>query len=312
MIDFTLLRCREGQFKALTSLTVNEFDELFCVFSPLWQAHYRHYDLKGNKRSLPAFKEHAKVQLKGDAIKLFFVLYYLKNNPLQEALALTFDLSQGKAAQWLKSLLPVLEKSLKKLDLLPARSAGEWQEKLTRLESRTQEALELWVDGSERAVTRSGDYEAQKEMYSGKKKTHTVKNTIVTTVNQEVVFLGDTSSGKTHDKRLLEEDDISFPKGSILHQDTGYQGHKPHEVEVRQPKKKTKNKPLSDEDKEQNKELSSRRVRVEHSISGVKRLHIVSQRIRLWKEAARDTVMMLACGLHNLRVNRRLSYQMLS
>ena len=74
------------------------------------------------------------------------------------------------------------------------------------------------------------------------KKRHTVKNTLVTDKHQEVVFLGDTETGKIHDKRLLEEDDITFPKGTILHQDTGYQGNHPEGVCIEQPQKKLEEK----------------------------------------------------------------------
>ena len=58
-----------------------------------------YYDLKGKARNKPAFKEHAKIQLKGSEIKLFFIIYCLKNNALQESLALTFEISQGKVHQ---------------------------------------------------------------------------------------------------------------------------------------------------------------------------------------------------------------------
>ena len=45
----------------------------------------------------------------------------------------------------------------------------------------------------------------------GKKKAY---YSLVTDKHQEVVFLGDTETGKVHDKRLLEEDDITFPEYS--------------------------------------------------------------------------------------------------
>lgn len=144
------------------------------------------------------------------------------------------------------------------------------------------------------------------------KKRHTVKNTLVTDKHQEVIFLGDTETGKIHDKRLLEEDDITFPKGTILHQDTGYQGYKPEGVRIEQPKKKPRGKELSEEDKAQNSKKSSRRVRAEHSISGVKRLRIVLDEIRLYGEEVKDQVMEIACAMHNLRVKTRISYQKLS
>ena len=170
MIDLAKIRKKEKSFLALTSLTTKEFDELLVAFSSLWEKYYMYYDLKGKARNKPAFKEHAKIQLKGSEIKLFFILYYLKNNSLQESLALTFEISQGKVHQWIACLLPILQESLRKLTVVPERNESEWKIKLAERVEEAGQALELWVDGSEREVPRPSDYKTQKEVYSGKKK----------------------------------------------------------------------------------------------------------------------------------------------
>jgi len=51
--------------------------------------------------------------------------------------------------------------------------------------------------------------------------------------------------------------------------------------------------------------MSKIRVKVEHAISGVKRSRIVKDILRNTKEDFSDLVMVLACGLHNLRVDHR-------
>ena len=53
-----------------------------------------------------------------------------------------------------------------------------------------------------------------------------------------------------------------------------------------------------------NKLLASKRVSVEHMMAGVKRLRIVKDKIR-FKEIERDQAMLIACGLHNLRITYR-------
>jgi hypothetical protein len=58
-------------------------------------------------------------------------------------------------------------------------------------------------------------------------------------------------------------------------------------------------------EKAENKKLSRIRVRVEHSISGVKRSRAVKDVLRNTKEKVSDLVMVVACGLHNLRVDCR-------
>jgi hypothetical protein len=51
-----------------------------------------------------------------------------------------------------------------------------------------------------------------------------------------------------------------------------------------------------------NQALHSRRLRIEHVNSSVKRCRVVKDRIRLWKKGIRDLVMGICCALHNFRV----------
>jgi hypothetical protein len=57
--------------------------------------------------------------------------------------------------------------------------------------------------------------------------------------------------------------------------------------------------------KESNRKMSKVRVRVEHAISGIKRSRIVKDILRNTKDDFSDLVMVIACGLHNLRVEHR-------
>ena len=108
--------------------------------------------------------------------------------------------------------------------------------------------------------------------------------------------------GKRHDKKLADESNYQLPKGSYLLQDTGFQGFKPEGVFILQPKKKPRGKELTEEEKQLNQEISRVRVRVEHIMSGIKRCRIVKDRNRNWLKGFRDRVMLIACGLHNLRL----------
>lgn len=58
-------------------------------------------------------------------------------------------------------------------------------------------------------------------------------------------------------------------------------------------------------DKYLNRLLSSERIVVEHTLSGVKRCHIVKDLFRNTKVGFTDLVMEVACALHNLRVDFR-------
>lgn len=62
---------------------------------------------------------------------------------------------------------------------------------------------------------------------------------------------------------------------------------------------------LTPAEKEQDRKLSQRRVRVEHSLAGVKRCRSVKDVLRNTKESFSDLALVVACGLHNLRLECR-------
>jgi hypothetical protein len=94
-----------------------------------------------------------------------------------------------------------------------------------------------------------------------------------------------------------------LPSGITLWQDTGFIGHSPGNVTVKMPTKKPKGKDLSEKQKQQNSKISSFRIAVEHATGGVKRCRILKERFRCHKYGFDDTVMLIACGLHNFRIS---------
>jgi DDE superfamily endonuclease len=129
-----------------------------------------------------------------------------------------------------------------------------------------------------------------------------VKNVFLADGDATVQFVSDTYEGSVHDKPIADATPYPLPAGSELLQDLGFQGVVLHEVHVTQPHKKPRGKPLSDEQKAENRELAHRRVRIEHIIASVKRLRILKEPIRLWKAGVRDLVIAIGAALHNFRV----------
>ncbi len=119
---------------------------------------------------------------------------------------------------------------------------------------------------------------------------------------QYIYFLSPTEGGRQHDKRLADEYALQVPAGSVLRQDLGLLGHAPAGVVVEMPHKKPPKRELSFSQKLYNHLLSPLRVVIEHAHRGIKRLRMVGDTVRLRGEVVRDTVMVVACGLHNLRV----------
>ena len=75
--------------------------------------------------------------------------------------------------------------------------------------------------------------------YSGRKKKHCDKNVvIVNTRGKRIDSLSQTYPGKTHDKKIADEEGIAYPAEASLYKDTGFQGYEPAVKKTCQAKKK--------------------------------------------------------------------------
>jgi hypothetical protein len=129
-----------------------------------------------------------------------------------------------------------------------------------------------------------------------------MKNLILINEFMSILFLSATHPGSVNDKTIADLNPYPLPKGSYLMQDLGFLGFELPGVDTIMPYKKPRGRELTTEQKEANREVSSIRVRIEHVIAGIKRCRIVKETNRLIKQGARDLVMDICCGLHNLRV----------
>ena len=97
---------------------------------------------------------------------MLFILTYIKQHPLQQFQAVLFELSQGKVSLWVKTLRPLLEKSLDDLGCLACRDGHALKDFVKDLPN----AQIINHDVVEQTSPRPVDDEAQKAQYSGKKK----------------------------------------------------------------------------------------------------------------------------------------------
>jgi DDE superfamily endonuclease len=132
-----------------------------------------------------------------------------------------------------------------------------------------------------------------------------VKNILLIDEACVIQFLSDTHAGKWHEKSIVDAEQYVLPVGSVLYQDMGYQGFAVADVIIQQPIKKPRGGELTAEQKDENRRISSEKMRIEHTMCSVKRCRIVKDKIRYWKDSIRDMVMQIACGLHNFRLRYR-------
>jgi hypothetical protein len=81
--------------------------------------------------------------------------------------------------------------------------------------------------------------------------------------------LSDVYEGRVHDTCIADEAKYTLPVGSFSDQDAGFQGFNLPGVQIMQPKKKLRNGTLTPQEKEENRRLSSVRVRIEHGYQAV-------------------------------------------
>lgn len=287
--------------RALTSLEAGEFERLLGAVEAIWQAQRGERTHAGQARRRRAGAGQ-KGALKTGRQKLFFVLFYFKCYPLQEVMGVLFGLSQGQVSHWVGALTPLVNAALGRELLLPARKPTD----LARLLAEVPElGVPLTIDGTERPIRRPKDKGDQKQDYSGKKKAHRKKNLLLSSSEKRVVYLGPTSPGSVHDKKLADESGLTYPANTLLLKDSGFQGYEPAGTATLQPKKKPRGRELHPVQKTINAVISKVRVGVEHAIGGVKRCRIVADTFRNWREGMVDAVMLAASGLHNLRVLTR-------
>jgi hypothetical protein len=234
MMTYNELKSNRRKFLALTGLTPQEFQQLLTAFRRSYELRFPPDQTMTGRPRQRFVGGGRKSSLDRPEEKLLFILVYLKTYSLQVLMGELFEMSQARANQWIHRLLPILRDSLDELGFRPERTAGQFAESQP---CSTEPAF--IIDATERRRQRPKNPEKQALFYSGKKKTHSDKNVVLVPVrNQRVEFLSATYVGKTHEKKIVDQEGITYPPGTILYKDTGFQGYEPLVKKTYQPKKK--------------------------------------------------------------------------
>src|SRR3989338_5424536 len=290
----------DRQLKAVIGMGKDEFYTLLPSFTEAW-----HVELKVQTpqrvRRIGGVKKGA---LKTMEHKLFAILLYLKTYPTFDVLGFVTGHERTRACRSTHFLLSVLKRTLGKNLVLPERkirSVKEFYEKFPQLK-------DVFLDGTERPVQRPKDAKKRKKVYSGKKKQFTRKTIIVTDENKRILILTPTKSGRRHDKRLTDKAGLPnvIPKEVTVFTDTGLQGIQHIHPNTLIPKKSTKNHPLTEADKQNNRIISGLRIIVEHAIGGMKRYKAASDIYRNRIPNTDDTFSLLCAGLWNFHLQQTI------
>jgi hypothetical protein len=121
-LQFSDVQDRPTEFLDLTSLTLDEFQQLVLPFEAAFQTHMAMWRLDGKPRTARQFAVYKNCPLPTPEDRLFFLLTYLKTYSLQVVQGRLFGMGQSKANQWIHVLLPALLAALRTLGDAPTRS----------------------------------------------------------------------------------------------------------------------------------------------------------------------------------------------
>jgi hypothetical protein len=121
-LRFADLQTRPTEVLDLTSLTLEEFQQLVPPFEAAFQVHMAEWRLDGQPRTARRYTTYQNCPLPSPEDRLLFILVYLKTYALQVVQGRLFGMGQSKAHQWIHVLLVVLQAALRTLGDAPTRS----------------------------------------------------------------------------------------------------------------------------------------------------------------------------------------------
>ncbi|MBC8342778.1 MAG: transposase [Bacteroidetes bacterium] len=302
MIKQLLKRAKreERTMRAATGVSIRQFTELGLFFHEVLISKA---NKKNRKRVVGGGR---KGILRGVEEKVFFILFYLKVYPTYDLASMLFQADRSQPCRWVKLYFPILEAALGRTLSLPKRKVSSMEE----FQEVFRNVYDVLVDVTERKCQRPSSSKNLKRRYSGKKKIHTRKNTLMVDEGKHIRVISPTRNGRTHDFTLFKKEGIShcMPEGYSLWLDKGYTGIEsllPDHAKAYIPKRKSKKIPLTPLEKSDNKVISSLRMPVEHAIGGMKRYGCMQTPIRNKSWYIEDKMPLLCAGLWNFHLDRR-------
>ncbi len=260
----------KSEFDKYKNKTEKKFKELvgiprvlFDILVPVIEEYIRLSHSKGGRKpNLCA----------SDLLLMTFKFY--RDYPTFESIATTFGIDKSNAHRWISKIENWLYSIFDNICNIGI-SYGDFKKS-----GKPITTTEKQVDVTECPIQRPKNKELQVLYYSGKKKKHTIQiQIIIDSETLEIVSIA-FDAGSVHDFNLFKKTTEELNEAIAFLADSGYQGIVELFKNSLTPKKKSKNKPLTEEDKEFNKLISSIRISIEHVNCQLKIFKILSTRYR--------------------------------
>ncbi len=270
--NFKRLYKKPKAFSRITGVSIEEFEKILEMARPAWKEKVEGVKIvSGRPYGLGSLEN-----------QILCLLIYYRTYLTQEFLGFLFDVDDSCISRSIRRIAKVLAPVLgiKKNRLIPE-----------------QEAMDIIIDCTEHPIERPK--KNQKKYYSGKKKRHTLKTEIQITAEGKIVHISNSHPGHEHDMNIRKQGPPLHPN-TTAYVDSGYQGLQQDHDNTEYPYKKSKNRPLTPEEKQYNHGLSRFRVRVEHKIRELKIFRILKEQYRNHRKGQGIAVNIVA-GIVNLK-----------
>ena len=144
MLQYATEKDKASRILDLTSLMVDEFEQLVEPFEQAFVRYMRDWTMEGKPRTARAYTPYTNSPLPTPEDRLLFILSYLKVAALQVAHGALFGMSQSNANKWIHVLLVVLHQTLSDLGDAPARHLQALKQRLAELEVSETDASSLF------------------------------------------------------------------------------------------------------------------------------------------------------------------------
>jgi hypothetical protein len=291
-------------FRAMTGLTVAQFDALVADLQPRYAAAELRRLGRPRRRRAPGGGRKFALARRDH---LLLTVVWLRRYPIYAVLGFLFGVSEPTARRTVQRVVPLLEAAGLDTMRLPDPGRGHRRDLDDLLRETPQ--LAVLIDTFEQRVQRPKARAEADAHYSGKKKQHTLKTQVA--VDEEdgsIVDLPPSVRGPTADLTLLKESRLleRLPAGVGGLGDLAYVGlaalH-PRGLGAT-PRRKPRGKPRPPEDVAYNRAFARRRVGAEHTIRRLRVFEALTQTDRHHRRGHTARVRAVA-GLVNRQVRER-------
>lgn len=276
-MNYNKLSKKPRHFQSFTGLAVQEFDKLVGQLKEDWRRQRIERLNKNNphrQRKLGGGRKQIIAKLEDQLL-----LTLIWSRMYVSFLLLEYLFGADESTIW-RTIQPIILLMQGRF-ILPPRRQGKKITTIEELKEIIPDLDEILADATEQKIPRPKKKRKRKKYHSGKKKAFTLKKQIATNGQGLIVHSARASPGREHDYKLFKESGLPeiIPEDLPTYLDSGYQGVNRDYPDLNAvvPYKRSKNhKELTRSEKIQNTKQRRKRVKVEHTLSQLKKFKILS------------------------------------